>query len=60
MKILMDLFWCKNDQGIQKNRSRILKLITTSGMTSLIRNLGQFRDVLKIAWDFSGTNMMKY
>ena len=28
-------------------------------MTSLIRNLGQFGDVLKIAWDFRGTKMVK-
>ena len=60
MKNLLDLFWCKNDRWIQKNRFRSLKIITTSGMTSLIRNLGQFGDVLKFAWDFRETNIVKF
>ena len=43
-----------------KNGFQELKIISTSGMTSLTRNLGQFGDVLKFAWDFRGTNMVKY
>ena len=43
-----------------KNGFQELKIISTSGVTSLIRNLGPFRDVLKFAWDFRGTNMVKY
>ena len=59
-KNLFDLMLCKNDRWIQKNMFRSLKIITTSGMTSLIKNLGQFGDILKFAWDFRGTNMVKY
>ena len=57
---VLTLFWSKNDRWIQKNRFRSLKIITTSCMTSLIRKLGQIGDVLKFAWDFRCTNMVKY
>ncbi len=57
MKYLFDLFLCKKDGWIQKT---CLKISTTSGMMSLIRNLGQFGDVFKFASDFLGTNMVKY
>ena len=60
VKYLLDLFVCKKDRWIHKNEFQDLKIITTSGMTSLIRNLGQFGDVFKFAWDFLGTNMVKY
>ena len=38
VKYLLDLFLCKIGRWIQKNGFRDLKLITSSGMTSLISN----------------------
>ncbi len=57
MKYLFDLFLCKKDGWIQKNVFQDMKISTISGMTSLIRNLGQYGDVFKFAWDFLGTNI---
>ena len=47
-KILLDLFWRKNDRWVQKSGSRDLKTNTTSGMTSSIRNLGKFGQIFKM------------
>ena len=59
-KKMLDLFWCRKDRWVRKYGLRDLKINTTSGMTASIKNLGKFGYVLKFAWDFRGTNMVKY
>ena len=59
MRYLSNLFLCKKRLlNPKENGTQDLKIITTSGMTSLIRNMGQFGDDFKFALDFLWTNMV--